>query len=453
MKIIIVGCGKVGQELVRQLDEGNSITVIDIDETRANDIAAKYDCTAVIGNGAIHDIQKEAGINKADLLIAVTGSDELNMLCCLVAKMTGKCQTIARIRNPEYANEARYLKNELRLAMLINPELDAASEIERVLRFPSAMKIDTFAKGRVELLKFRLPEDSPLVGCAVKDIYAKFHCDVLVCTVERGDEAYITKGDFVFKEKDIVSVIATPRNANTFFRKINYKINSAKNVMIVGGDSIAHYLCENLHKNTDINITLIEKDAERCDALSSVLDYVNVINGDAIDQDILLQEGLETVGAFTALTELDEENIILSLFAQKRSNAKIVTKIRRIDFDDVINELELDTIINPINIAAENIARYVRAMGNTIGSNLETLYTIIKEYKIEASEYIIKEDSPVVGIPLSEMPLKKDVLVAAIIRGGKALGTPRGGDTILPGDSVVIISKQLEMHDISDILR
>ena len=451
MNIIIVGCGKVGQELVEQLnEEGSSITVIDIDEARVNDIASRCDCMGVVGNGATHLTQQEAGIDKAHLLIAVTGSDELNLLCCLVAKMTGNCQTIARIRNPQYATEARYLKDELGLAMVINPEHAAATEIAKVLRFPSAMRIDTFAKGRVELLKFRLPEGSPLVGCAVKEIATKLHCDVLICTVERGEEAYIANGDFVFCEKDIISVIASPRNVNTFFRKIKYKTDSVRDVMIVGGDSIAYYLSEMLHPY-GIDIKIIEKKLARCEHLSASLDYVKVINGDAVDQDILLQEGLENADGFVALTDLDEENILLSLFAKKRSDAKIVTKIKRIDFDDVINDLELDTIIYPKNITAEYIARYVRAMKKTIGSNLETLYTLIKG-KVEAAEFIIKEGSPVVGIPLAEMKFNTGVLVAAIIRGGKAI-IPRGGDAIMAGDAVVIVSNHLAMHDISDVIK
>ncbi len=451
MNIIIVGCGKIGQELVDQLNgEGHSITVIDTDEARVSDISARYDCMGVTGNGATHLIQQEAGIETADLLIAVTGSDELNLLSCLIAKMTGNCQTIARVRDPQYKAEAGYLKDMLGLAMVINPEQEAAKKIARVLRFPSAMKIDSFAKDRVELIKFRLPEDSPLVGCAVKEISTKLHCDVLICTVERGEDAYIANGDFVFCEKDIISVIASPRNANTFFRKIKYKTNSVKDVMIVGGDGIAYYLSELLH-SYDIDIKIIEKDKARCDVLCDKLEYVKVINGDAVDQDILLQEGLDNCGALVALTDLDEENILLSLFARKRSNAKIVTKIKRIDFDDVINDLELDSVIYPKNITAESIARYVRAMNSTIGSDLETLYTLIKG-KIEAAEFIVKEGSPVVGIPLSELKFSAGVLIAAILRDKKVI-IPRGGDMIQAGDAVVIVSDHLALHDISDILK
>lgn len=451
MNIIIVGCGKVGQTLAQQLnEEANNITVIDLDPAIVNDLTSRYDIMGVAGNGATHLKQQEAGIKEADLLIAVTGSDELNLLCCLIAKKAGNCQTIARVRNPEYSLEAPYLKEELGLAMVINPEAAAAAEIDRVLRFPSAITIETFAKGRVEILKFRLPEGSPLVNCAVKEIVSKFRCDVLVCAVERGDEAFIANGDFVFEEKDVISIIASPRNANEFFRKIKYKTNSVKNAMIVGGGEITYYLCERLHK-AGISAKVIEKDRKRCEELCTLWPEVIVINGDAVDQEVLIEEGLEQAGAFVSLTNLDEENILLSLFAKTMTKGKLVTKINRIDFNSVVKHLDLDTIIYPKNITSDMIVRYVRAMENTIGSNVETLYSVIKG-KVEAAEFIVKEDSPVTGKPLMELKLKKNILVAAILRG-KTVIIPRGQDVIQTGDAVVVVSNPAELHDITDILQ
>ena len=451
MNIIIVGCGKVGQTLAQQLnEEANNITVIDLDPAIVNDLTSRYDIMGVAGNGATHLKQQEAGIKEADLLIAVTGSDELNLLCCLIAKKAGNCQTIARVRNPEYSLEAPYLKEELGLAMVINPEAAAAAEIDRVLRFPSAITIETFAKGRVEILKFRLPEGSPLVNCAVKEIVSTFRCDVLVCAVERGDEAFIANGDFVFEEKDVISIIASPRNANEFFRKIKYKTNSVKNAMIVGGGEITYYLCERLHK-AGISAKVIEKDRKRCEELCTLWPEVIVINGDAVDQEVLIEEGLEQAGAFVTLTNLDEENILLSLFAKTMTKGKLVTKINRIDFNSVVKHLDLDTIIYPKNITSDMIVRYVRAMENTIGSNVETLYSVIKG-KVEAAEFIVKEDSPVTGKPLMELKLKKNILVAAILRG-KTVIIPRGQDVIQTGDAVVVVSNPAELHDITDILQ
>ncbi len=449
MNIIIVGCGKVGQALAGQLsEEDNDITVIDLSPAKVNETAARYDVLGVVGNGATHLTQQEAGIKDADLLIAVTGSDELNLLCCLIAKKAGNCHTIARVRSPQYSSEAPYLKEELGLAMVVNPEQSAAAEIARVLRFPSAIKIDTFAKGRVELLKFKLPEDSPLAGLAVKEISTKLHCDILVCTVERGDNAYIANGEFRFIDKDVISIIASPKNANTFFKQIHYRTNSVKDVMIVGGGDITHYLCERLTRS-GIAVKVIEKDPVKCDEMSEELEDVTVINGDAIDQQVLYEEGIENTGGFVALTNFDEENILLSLFAKSVGCGKLVTKVNRIDFDDVIRHLELDTVIYPKNITSDNIVRYVRAMKNTIGSNVETLYNIIKG-KVDASEFIIKENSPIVGKPLMELKLKKNVLVASILRDKKVI-IPRGGDTMEVGDSVIIVSS-LALHDITDII-
>lgn len=451
MNIIIVGCGKVGSTLAEQLNEdGNNITVIDMNAARVESITNRYDIMGIVGNGATHMVQQQAGIYDADLLIAVTGSDELNLLCCLIAKKAGNCQTIARVKNPDYSTEAPYLKNELGLAMVINPEYAAAAEIARVLRFPSAIKIDTFAKGRVELLKFRLPEKSRIVGMSVKEVVTKLHCDVLVCTAERGDDAYIANGDFVFEEKDVISIIASPKNADDFFRKIDYKMHSVKDAMIAGGGEITHYLCDILHRS-GISIKIIERDKSVCEELCSLWPDVAVINGDATDQSLLLEEGLANTGAFLALTNMDEENILLSLFARSSNQGKIVTKINRIDFDDVIKHLDLDTIIYPKNITADMILRYVRAMKNTIGSNVETLYNIIKG-KAEAAEFIVRENSPVTGKPLCELEFKKDVLVAAILRGKNVI-IPRGYDVIEPGDAVVIVSRLMALHDISDILK
>lgn len=453
MNIIIVGCGKVGEALAAELnEEGNNITVVDTSAERVNEVSAKHDVMGVVGNGATHLTQHQADIERADLLIAVTGSDELNLLCCLIAKKAGNCQTIARVRSPQYSSEAPYLKDELGLAMVINPEQAAAAEIARVLRFPSAMKIDTFAKGRVEMMKFRLPENSPLAGCAVKELAAKFKCDVLICTVERGDEAIIANGDLVFEERDVISLIATPKNANDFFRSIDYKMNSVKNVMIVGGGEITYYLCNILRRSgNNISVKVIEKNAKRCDELCSELEDITIINGDASEQALLMEEGLERTGGFVALTNLDEENIFLSLFAKRVSKGKVVTKINRIDFNDVIKHLDLDSTIYPKNITSETIVRYVRAMKNTIGSNVETLYHIVKG-KIEAAEFIIKEGAPVLDTPLSQMRFRQGVLIAAILRGKQVI-VPRGYDVFMPGDSVVVVSSQIELHDIADILK
>lgn len=450
MNIIIVGCGKVGQTLAAQLnEEGNNITVVDTDGALVGRIASHLDVMGVTGNGATHAVQAEAGVRNADLLIAVTGSDELNMLCCLLAHKESRCKTIARIKKPEYSKDIRFLQEELGLAMVINPEQAAAAEIARVLRFPSAIKIDTFAKGRVELLKFRMPDGSPLVGKSVKEIVSKLGCDVLICTVERGDEAMIANGDLVFAERDVISLVASPRNAADFFRKIGYRMRSVKDVMIAGGGEIAHYLTEILRR-AGIAVKIIEKNPQVCNELCARWSDVTVVCGDASDQELLLEENITEAGAFVALTSIDEENILLSLFAKSAGHGKVITKINRIDFASVISHLELDSTIYPKHITADQILRYARAAANTVGSNMETLYHVIPG-KVEAAEFIVSDASAVTGVPLMELRCKVGVLVAAIMRDGNVI-IPRGKDTIRVGDAVVIVSSDLSLHNLTDIL-
>ena len=451
MKIIIVGCGKVGAALAEELnDEGHNVTVVDENATKVKYIATKHDILGVIGNGATRDIQKEAGVDSANLLIAVTGSDELNLLCCLMAKKAGNCQTIARIKSPDYANDAPYLKDELGLAMVINPEYAAAQEITRILKFPTAVKIETFAKGRVELLKFRLPERSPLVGMSLRDAMIKFKSNVLVCTVERGEEAHIPKGDFVFAERDLISIIASVKTAEEFLSKINYKTQAVKDVVIVGGGDMSHYLCEMLDRS-GISVKVIERDTAICNELANEFPRVTVINGNPSDEDVLKEEHIGSTDAFVALTGIDEENIILSLFAKNQGNRKVITRINRIEYNDVISKLDLDSIIYPKNLTADMIVRYVRSKQNTLGSNMETLYNLIKG-EIEVAEFTVGECSEIIGKPLSQLQFKENALIAAILRG-RQLIIPRGNAIIEPGDSVVTVTKLLSLRDISDLLQ
>jgi trk system potassium uptake protein TrkA len=451
MQIIIVGCGKVGMSIAAQLSqEGHSITVIDDRSDVVHHASNLYDVMGVIGNGASYAIQMDAGIEKADLLIAATDSDEVNLLCCLIAKKAGDCQTIARVRNPVYNNEISFLKEELGLSMVINPEFSAATEIARILRFPSAIKIDTFAKGRVELLKVKTDENSILDGIRLMDLSHRLHCDVLVCAVEREDETIIPKGDFVLKGGDILTIMASPKNAGEFFQKIGIETHQVKNTLIVGGGKIAYYLAEQLI-TMGIAVKIIEKNQERCEILSELLPRASVIHGDATDRSVLFEEGLAHAESFVSLTDMDEGNILLSLFAKSQSNAKIVTKVNRITFDEVVNGFNLGSIIYPKFITAEYIVQYVRAIQNSIGVNAETKYKII-ENKAEALEFWIKEDSPVIGIPLAKLNIKDNVLIACINHKGRII-TPRGKDIIQMGDTVIIVTTNTGLNDIKDILK
>ena len=451
MKIIIIGCGRVGQSLAEKLNaDGNKVTVIDMYAAKVEAITHRCDIMGVVGNGATRATQRDAGVETADLLIAVTDSDELNLLCCVIAKKEGNCQTIARVKNPEYSKEAPYLKAQLGLAMVINPEYAAAEEIARVLRFPAALKIEPFAKGKVELIKFKLTKGSKLVGMSVKEMAMKYPCEVLVCTIERGDEAHIAGGNFVFEEKDIVSIIGTPKNTNEFFKKIDYTGNSIKKTLMVGGGVITHYLCEIL-EHAGLSLKVIARDYKNCEDLCTRWPKVDVIHGNPSDRELLQEEGIKKADAFVALSDVDEENILLSLFAQEFCKGKLITKINHADYDSVISRLELDTVICPVNITSDSILRFVRATRNAKGSNVETLYNIIPG-EVEAAEFIIKEKSPIAGKPISELRLKKGVLVASISRGGEVI-MPRGQDVIQAGDAVIIVSKCVGLEDVTDILR
>lgn len=450
MKIIIVGCGQVGATLAEELNEkGNSITVVDTNPESLRAVTDKLDVMGVIGNGATYTTLRDAGIARADLLIAVTPSDELNLLCCILAKKASNCRAIARVRSHEYSAEAAYLKDELDLAMVINPERAAANEIARVLRFPSAISIETFGKGRVELIKFRLPENSNIVGKSIKEIMTKDKHEVLFCTVERQEDAYIPNGDFVFEARDVISIVASPEGAAKFFKKIGYKTDAVRDIFIVGGSEVTHYLCEML-KRSNMNIKIVEDNRQICDELASAFPKVTIINRDTSDQDSLREEGVEDYGAFLALTDADEENIILSLYARSQTKCKVVTKIKRLDYDDIIEKLDLDTVIYPKDLVANNITRYVRAMKNTLGSNMESLYDVIRG-EVEAYEFVVREPSAIVDKPLSELKLRRDLVIAAIVRG-KDVIFPRGTDTISVGDAVIIVTKISDMKDITDAL-
>lgn len=452
MKIIIVGCGKVGTTLAEQLNrENHDITLIDTNGEAIQNISDSADVMGVTGNGAVYQVQMEAGIQDADLLIATTNSDELNMLCCLIAKKAGNCHTIARIRNPEYSSEIRYIREELNLSLAINPELAAAREIARLLRFPSAIKIEPFAKGRIELLKFLIPEHSLLNDMRVMDVVNRLKSNVLICVVERGNDVVIPDGNFVMKKGDKISFIASHQGSADFFKKAGVDNNIVKSAMFVGGGKLTHYLCR-LLEDTKIKIKIIERDEERCRQLSELLPKAMIIHGDGTDEQLLLEEGIRQTEAFASLTGFDEENIMLSLYASSQSKAKLITKVNKIAFENVINSLNIGSLIQPKMLTAEIILQYVRAMQNSMGSsNIETLYKIAAD-KAEALEFRVKEGSPVLGIPLEKLKLIDNLLVACINRGGTII-TPRGKDTVEAGDTVIVVTTHTGLNDLTDILR
>ena len=449
MKIIIIGCGKVGSTLAEELcEEDHELTVIDKNPQKIQQICESIDIMGSCGNGASIQILSEAGVEEADILNAVIGPDEMDLLCWQIAKKVSQCHTIARVRNPVYHREVHFLRKKLGISMIINPEFAAAMEISRLLRFPSAIKRDTFSKGRVELLKFKLLPEFKLSGLSVADIMDKLRCDILICGVEREGHVFIPSGDFVLEDMDLVSIIASPKNSNLFFKKIGVQTHQVRNALIVGGGTLGYYLAAAL-SDMRIRVSLIETDRARCEELSELLPSVTVINGDGTDKKLLMEEGLPNAEAFVTLTNLDEENILLSLFAKKVSRAKLVTKVNRLAFDDIVDGLDLGSVVHPKYLTADYILQYVRAMSNSIGSNVETLYHIL-DGQAEALEFAVRDRSAVTGIPLSELKLKDNLLIACIYRGG-VVHIPRGQDVIQPGDSVIVVTTVRGLKDLTDI--
>lgn len=450
MKIILVGGGKVGTALARQLsEEDHNVTVIDTNKPRVEHISEAYDVMGIVGNGASIATLYEAGIEEADVFIAITGSDELNLLCCMFAKKAGHCHTIARVRNPSYSHELEFIKKQTGISAIVNPEMAAAMEISHLLRFPGASKIDTFADGRVRLIKCALTEAQGMDGMAIRDILSRLGSDVLVCAVERGADVLIPNGDFVLRNGDQVTFLATQERARDFFQKINLPVRPVKNALIVGGGAIAFYLSQELLENK-VRVRIVERDPARCIQLAEELPEAQILNEDGSNRDFLLSEGLGSAEAFVALTNIDEENVLLTLFAKKHSKGKLVTKINRLEFDDIISGLELGSIVYPKYMTCDYIVQYVRALQNEAGSNVKTLYRILDD-RVEALEFTVHEESKATGVPLSRLRLKQNLLLCCIMRGEQIL-IPRGGDEIQVGDNVIVVILEHGLHDLRDIV-
>ena len=451
LKIIIVGCGKVGANLVDQLSkEGHDITVIDKKAEKIQDITNTYDVMGLVGNGASYSTQMEAGIEETDLIIAVTDSDELNLLCCTVAKRVGKCAAIARVRTPDYSEETGYLREKLGLALIITPELEAAREVARILYLPTALEVNSFAHGQAELVKFKVPEGNLLNGLSLAYLGKNITNDILICAVERNGEVYMPNGDFVLQSGDVVSFVSERHIARDFLKQIGLATRQVKDTMIIGASKAAYYLAKEL-LNMGISVKIIEKEKENCEILSVKLPKAIIINGDGTDPDILKEEGIETVQSFIPLTGIDEENIMLTLYAKQVSKAKVVTKINRVNYKQVINNLDLGSLVYPKYITSEAIIAYVRAKKNSMGSNIETLYHMF-DSRVEAIEFIVEENSKVSGVPIKDLKLKKDVLISFINHNGHII-IPTGNDEIEDGDTVMIVTKNTGFTGIDDIVR
>lgn len=450
MNIIIVGCGKVGYALARELsNEKNDICIIDKDSVALQNAVNILDVQAVCGDGTSYKMLLEADVKDADLLIAVTDKDEINLLSCLMAKKAGNCQTIARVRNPQYYEEINYIKEELGLSMAINPERIAAFEIARLIHFPSALEVDTFYKGRVNLISLTIGENSILDGMSLIDFSKTVSNNVLICMVRRDGKVEIPNGSFVLKKGDLFSCILKFKDSYDFFNKVGVNTRPIKNVIICGGGTVAYYLCLELVK-AKIDVKIIEADNARCNELSELIPEAIVIHGDATDKRILLEEGIENADAVVTLTNIDEENILLSMYTHHISKAKSITKINKIEFEEVIRELPIGSVVAPKHITSHYIIKYVRSMQNSKGSNVETLYKMFGN-EAEALEFLIKSDSKITKKTLEKLNIKPNVIVAAIYRNHQVI-TPSGKDIIQKGDSVIIITTNTGLGSIDDIL-
>ncbi|MBO5147827.1 MAG: Trk system potassium transporter TrkA [Clostridia bacterium] len=451
MKIIISGCGKIGATILESLvAEGHDIVAIDNNQSVIQEITNVYDVMGVCGNCFDCDVLEEAGISEAELFIAVAGSDESNMMSCFLARKLGAKHTIARIRNPEYNDKSlSILRHHFELSMSINPERLAAHEIFNILKFPSAVKIDSFSRRSFEMIEFRLKDDSVLDGLTLSGFRDKYKTQVLICCVLRDDEIFIPGGNFVLKSGDKISLAATHTDITKLFKELGLSQKQSKNVMILGGSRISYYLSEML-ASAGISVKIIDRNEKNCELLSDLLPKAVIINADGSQQDLLLEEGLTTMDAFVSLTGMDEENILISIFAATQNVPKVISKVNKDELASMAEKLGLDTIVSPKKIVSDVIIRYARALRNSLGSSVETLYKVMDGHA-EALEFIVKDDARIVNIPLKNLRLKKNILIGGITRDRKRI-VPGGNDVILPGDHVIIIAANQRLQELADIL-
>lgn len=451
MRIFIVGCGKIGQTLARQLvAESHDVTVIDTDEQVLSNMNNTLDVICYAGNGASFLALRDAGAESADLLIAVTESDEVNMLCCLTAHKLGARHTVARVRSPEYFEQLYFLKEELGLSMVINPELAAAQEIARILRFPSAAKVELFAKGRAELVSFRLPENSPLIGVPLHQLPQKTGMRVLFCAVDRDGEVSIPDGAFELRAGDRVYITGATEEMSGAFRRMHMFSSRVRDVIIAGGGRITYYLAGMLVK-AGMRVKIIERDAARAQELGSLLPKCTILCGSVADHELLLEEGLSGSDAFVALTGLDEGNILAAMYAASSGARKVIAKVNNANLVQLIRGGRLESVVSPRDITANRIVAYVRAVNaSRDSSNVESLFQIVGG-KVEVLEFHAGEEGAFLHVPLKDLQTKPGILIACIVRGGKAI-IPGGMDSIEPRDGVLVVTKDHHLTALEDIL-
>lgn len=450
LKIVIVGAGKMGTAILKHVcNENHEVVVIDTKSSLIEELIEKYDVMGICGSGISYDVLKTAGTDKADLFIALTASDETNMLSCLIAKKLGALNTIARVRDYEYTNQIELMTGALEITRTINPELESAREILRIINFPEALKVDSFAHGNADITEFYISEDSVLVGMSLMQIANKFSTSLLVCAIERSNEVIIPNGKSVIQGNDKIYVISSQEESKAFVSKLGLSKEKLKNIMIIGASRISHYLSEALIKNK-YNVKIIEVNPEKAKVFAENLKGAQVILGDGTDQNLLREEGLQNYDSIVCLTGSDEENIIISLYANKQNISKIITKVNKASFAGLLESIQMASVITPQDVTANQIVQYTRASSNLGGSNIITLHKIVNN-QVEASEFIASGKSKVLNIPLKDLTIKDDILIGGIIRNHQII-IPSGMTSIKERDSVIVVSKGMILHDLDDIL-
>lgn len=453
MKIIIVGNGKVGYAIACQLDaEKHDITLIDDNAAALAKADNALDVMCIQGNGASISVLMEADVRKADLVIAVTSLDETNLVCSLIAKKLGAKHTIARVRNPEYRQDARMLKREIGLDMLINPDLAAAREISRIISFPAVFSVEPFARGRIDMIGFQVQESDNIVGISLGEYHRERPADVLICTVVRNGEYTIPNGTFVPQVGDSIYMIGTKPELQKMLKKIGRTLQRVKNVSIFGGSRIAMYLTWELERfNHNTQVRIVERSSRKCVQLASRLPRALVIEGDGTDKDLIDAENIFQADAFVALTDRDEDNLLMAMSARHAGIPRVLAKMTRPNYMDIVRTTNIDSLISPKDIVANQITRYVRALANSEGSAVESLYQMLGG-AVEALEFqATAAASAVLDKPLKDLRLRNNILVAAIARGDEII-IPGGNTCIQEGDRVVVVSRSIGLSDLTDIL-
>ena len=449
MRIVIIGLGTIGKTILKNLAyEGHNVTIIDEDKEKVESLIEKYDVTGVVGNGACMGIQKEAGVKGADLAIVLTDSDELNIFTCLVSKKLGVKNTITRVRNPDYSEQIMQMQDELGISMIVNPEKDTASEIFNLINLPSIGQVEHFGDGRALLVEIVAEKGCSLVGQTLISIGRSLSTRVLICAVQRNHEVIIPTGNFLIREGDRIHLTADAKSLRDFIAEINLVDTPLKRIMIAGGSKIGYYLADELSRKK-YKVKLIEANRDNAEELAESLPKVTVIHGNGTHRDLLLEEGIEAMDAFVALTNTDEENMVISMFANKMKVRKTITQIKGDDLFGMLDELGINNIVSPKNIVADRIISYIRAMANKRGSNVLTLYRLVNN-QVEALEFHAKKKDKVYGKPLRDLKIKRDCLVACIIRNNEVI-IPGGNDHIEMGDNVIVVTTHKNFDDLTDI--